>query len=193
LRQQPLGLLGAYITLIYVVRRAAWIFADRFRAPHTQGGRRHGAVTAASGLAESFMSFSWTSSAGWVGEASGSQAQIADRRYLPIGEAARGRLGISCSVAAGLMRAFSIVGMLRTELWMRVPSILRRSRGSCGRHDAVCDRVRRGSQETYAIDPTTRSRSPDEPNSAIQRMGAIMTSEATAIRGLRDGPVTANM
>ena len=179
-----LGLLGASFTLIYAVAGVPLGYlADRFRRTRilAAGLTAWSLLTAASGLAWSFMSFFWIRLLVGVGEASCAPAAnslIGD--LFPSEKRARA-LGIfMLGLPLGLLLAFSIVGVLAQNYGWRVPFYLAAIPGFVvAAMMLFAAEPIRGSQETYAIDPTTRVDRPMRRILAIPTVWWIIASGAT--------------
>lgn len=179
-----LGLLGASFTLIYAVAGVPLGYlADRFRRTRilAAGLTAWSLLTAASGLAWSFMSFFWIRLLVGVGEASCAPAAnslIGD--LFPSEKRARA-LGIfMLGLPLGLLLAFSIVGALAQNYGWRVPFYLAAIPGFVvAAMMLFAAEPVRGSQETYAIDATTPVDRPMRRILAIPTVWWIIASGAT--------------
>src|SRR6266404_5687667 len=179
-----LGLLGASFTLIYAVAGVPLGYlADRFRRTRilAAGLTAWSLLTAASGLAWSFMSFFWIRLLVGVGEASCAPAAnslIGD--LFPSEKRARA-LGIfMLGLPLGLLLAFSIVGALAQDYGWRVPFYLAAVPGFVvAAMIMFAAEPVRGSQETYAIDATTALDRPMRRILAIPTVWWIIASGAT--------------
>src|SRR5467141_3260137 len=179
-----LGLLGASFTLIYAVAGIPLGYlADRFRRTGilAAGLTVWSLLTAASGLAWSFMSFFWIRLLVGVGEASCAPAAnslIGD--LFPSEKRARA-LGIfMLGLPLGLLLAFSIVGALAQDYGWRVPFYLAAIPGFVvAALIMFAAEPVRGSQETYAIDATTPVDRPMRRILAIPTVWWIIASGAT--------------
>jgi MFS family permease len=179
-----LGILGASFTLIYAVAGVPLGYlADRFRRTHilAAGLTAWSLLTAASGLAWSFMSFFWIRLLVGVGEASCAPAAnslIGD--LFPSEKRARA-LGIfMLGLPLGLLLAFSIVGVLAQNYGWRVPFYLAAIPGFVvAAMILFAAEPVRGSQETYAIDATTALDRPMRRILAIPTVWWIIASGAT--------------
>src|SRR6202790_1253087 len=170
-----LGLLGASFTLIYAVAGVPLGYlADRFRRTRilAAGLTAWSLLTAASGLAWSFMSFFWIRLLVGVGEASCAPAAnslIGD--LFPSEKRAR---------PLGLLLAFSLVGALAQNYGWRVPFYLAAIPGLVVAVMMLfAAEPVRGSQETYAIDATTALDRPMRRILAIPTVWWIIASGAT--------------
>ena len=155
-----LGILGASFTLIYAVAGVPLGYlADRFRRTYilAAGLTVWSLLTAASGLAWSFMSFFWIRLLVGVGEASCAPAAnslIGD--LFPSEKRARALGVFMLGLPLGLLLAFSIVGVLAQNYGWRVPFYLAAIPGFVvAAMMLFAAEPVRGSQETYAIDATT--------------------------------------
>ena len=179
-----LGLLGASFTLIYAVAGVPLGYlADRFRRTRilAAGLTAWSLLTAASGLAWSFMSFFWIRLLVGVGEASCAPAAnslIGD--LFPSEKRARA-LGIfMLGLPLGLLLAFSIVGVLAQNYGWRVPFYLAAIPGFVvAAMMLFAAEPVRGSQETYVIDATTPVDRPMRRILAIPTVWWIIASGAT--------------
>jgi predicted MFS family arabinose efflux permease len=179
-----LGILGASFTLIYAVAGVPLGYlADRFRRTHilAAGLTAWSLLTAASGLAWSFMSFFWIRLLVGVGEASCAPAAnslIGD--LFPSEKRARA-LGIfMLGLPLGLLLAFSIVGALAQNYGWRVPFYLAAVPGFVvAAMIMFAAEPVRGSQETYAIDATAALDRPMRRILAIPTVWWIIASGAT--------------
>jgi predicted MFS family arabinose efflux permease len=179
-----LGILGASFTLIYAVAGVPLGYlADRFRRTRilAAGLTAWSLLTAASGLAWSFMSFFWIRLLVGVGEASCAPAAnslIGD--LFPSEKRARA-LGIfMLGLPLGLLLAFSLVGALAQNYGWRVPFYLAAIPGLVVAVMMLfAAEPVRGSQETYAIDATTALDRPMRRILAIPTVWWIIASGAT--------------
>ena len=179
-----LGILGASFTLIYAVAGVPLGYlADRFRRTRilAAGLTAWSLLTAASGLAWSFMSFFWIRLLVGVGEASCAPAAnslIGD--LFPSEKRARA-LGIfMLGLPLGLLLAFSIVGALAQNYGWRVPFYLAAIPGFVvAALMLFAAEPVRGSQETYTIDAATPVDRPMRRILAIPTVWWIIASGAT--------------
>src|SRR5258706_199826 len=182
-----LGILGASFTLIYAVAGVPLGYlADRLRRTHilAAGLTAWSLLTAASGLAWSFLSFFWIRLLVGVGEASCAPAAnslIGD--LFPSEKRARA-LGIfMLGLPLGLLLAFSIVGALAQNYGWRVPFYLAAVTGFVVAAMVLfAAEPVRGSQETYAIEPKTALERPMRrmPRRFCYRCAGYSTSGTTA-------------
>src|SRR2546430_1747902 len=179
-----LGILGASFTLIYAVAGVPLGYlADRFRRTYilAAGLTAWSLLTAASGLAWSFMSFFWIRLLVGVGEASCAPAAnslIGD--LFPSEKRARALGVFMLGLPLGLLLAFSIVGVLAQNYGWRVPFYLAAIPGFVvAAMMLFAAEPVRGSQETYAIDATTALDRPMRRILAIPTVWWIIASGAT--------------
>jgi predicted MFS family arabinose efflux permease len=179
-----LGILGASFTLIYAVAGVPLGYlADRFRRTYilAAGLTAWSLLTAASGLAWSFMSFFWIRLLVGVGEASCAPAAnslIGD--LFPSEKRARALGVFMLGLPLGLLLAFSIVGVLAQNYGWRVPFYLAAIPGFVvAAMILFAAEPVRGSQETYAIDATTALDRPMRRIIAIPTVWWIIASGAT--------------
>src|SRR3984893_1327588 len=179
-----LGILGASFTLIYAVAGVPLGYlADRFRRTRilAAGLTAWSLLTAASGLAWSFMSFFWIRLLVGVGEASCAPAAnslIGD--LFPSEKRARALGVFMLGLPLGLLLAFSIVGVLAQNYGWRVPFYLAAIPGLVVAVMMLfAAEPVRGSQETYTIDATTAVDRPMRRILAIPTVWWIIASGAT--------------
>ena len=179
-----LGLLGASFTLIYAVAGIPLGYlADRFRRTGilAAGLTVWSVLTAASGLAWSFMSFFWIRLSVGVGEASCAPAAnslIGD--LFPSDKRARA-LGIfMLGLPLGLLLSYSIVGALAQNYGWRVPFYLASLPGFLiAAMMLFAAEPVRGGQETYAVDTSVPINRPMRRILAIPTVWWIIASGAT--------------